>query len=170
MIGTCQLLIGRGSNDLELPESSAKTHEEGDRQDPPPKGKHPIEISEQAYPGEPEAEEEEEETERRSIPDAWITAGDDWCLVIENKVLMRAKRKQLDGHLETAKRLGYGAESLRRSSPKSGASCDRSKMPPPWTGWPAGWRPRVGRARPTPRGSGCCNHPGPPLIISPRVL
>ena len=47
----------------------------------PPKAKDSIEICEQTYPGEIEAA--EEETERRGIPDAWITAGEDWCLVLE---------------------------------------------------------------------------------------
>ncbi len=71
----------------------------------PPKGTRSLEISEQTYPGEPEPE--AEETERPGIPDAWITAGDDWCLVIENKVLITATTDQLTRHLATARRLGY---------------------------------------------------------------
>ncbi len=71
----------------------------------PPRAMGPIEICEQTYPGEPEAA--EDETERRGIPDAWITAGDDWCLVIENKVLITATTDQLTRHLATAKRFGY---------------------------------------------------------------
>ncbi len=72
---------------------------------PPPKGARSLEISEQTYPGEPEAE--AEETERSGIPDAWITAGDDWCLVIENKVQDTATTDQLTRHLATARKLGY---------------------------------------------------------------
>ena len=71
----------------------------------PPKAKDSIEICEQTYPGEIEAA--EEETERRGIPDAWITAGEDWCLVLENKVLDVATNDQLSRHLSTAKRLGF---------------------------------------------------------------
>lgn len=65
-----------------------------------------IEICEQTYPGSPE-EAEEAEAERKGIPDAWITAGDDWCLIIENKVLSTATTDQLNRHLATAKRRGY---------------------------------------------------------------
>ena len=41
------------------------------------------------------------------FPDAWITAGDDWCLLIENKVLSTATADQLNRHLATAKRRGF---------------------------------------------------------------
>ena len=70
-----------------------------------PRVKGPIEISEQTYPG--KIETTEDETERRGIPDVWITAGDEWCLVIENKVLMAATPDQLTRHLAMARRLGY---------------------------------------------------------------
>ncbi len=74
----------------------------------PTRGKGPIEICEQTYPGVPESGETgEDEAERRGIPDAWITGADDWCLVIENKVLSTATADQLARHLTTAKRLGY---------------------------------------------------------------
>lgn len=67
-----------------------------------------IEIFEQTYPGAPEETEgEETEVERKGIPDAWITAGDDWCLLIENKVLSAATTDQLNRHLATAKRRGF---------------------------------------------------------------
>lgn len=85
----------------------------------PPRKKQLIEICEQTYPGETETI--EDATAKQGIPDAWITAGDDWCLVIENKVLSTAKAKQLIQHLTTAKRLGFAdpkALVLTVKSPK----------------------------------------------------
>ncbi len=74
----------------------------------PDKANGRIEICEQTYPGVPERPEAEDaEAERKGIPDAWITAGDDWCLLIENKVLITATPDQLNRHLATAKRLGF---------------------------------------------------------------
>ena len=64
-----------------------------------------LEICEQTYPGQPEPA--EEESIRKGIPDAWITAGEDWCLVVENKVLATATTDQLVRHLEMARRLGF---------------------------------------------------------------
>ncbi len=46
---------------------------------PLPKNRRPIEISEQTYPGKPEAT--EDETEKRGIPDAWISKAH--CQIIE---------------------------------------------------------------------------------------
>ncbi len=71
----------------------------------PPKAKQVFEICEQTYPGQPEPA--EDETDRRGIPDAWITNGEDWCLVIENKVLDAATTDQLTRHLAMARRLGF---------------------------------------------------------------
>lgn len=74
----------------------------------PSKADGPIEICEQTYPGVPPDEEAaEDEVDRQGIPDAWITAGDKWCLVIENKVLSSVTLNQMSRHLGTAKRLGY---------------------------------------------------------------
>jgi hypothetical protein len=74
----------------------------------PEKAEGRIEICEQTYPGAPEeTDEEETEAERKGIPDAWITAGDDWCLLIENKVLSTATADQMNRHLATAKGRGF---------------------------------------------------------------
>ena len=67
-----------------------------------------LEISEQSYPGAVGSEEiDENEDKKRRIPDAWVTAGEDWCLVIENKVVSPPDAYQLSGHLATARQLGF---------------------------------------------------------------
>ncbi len=49
---------------------------------------------------------------RRGIPDAWITTNEDWCLVIENKVLSTPLNDQLRRHMATARRLGFTSPKL----------------------------------------------------------
>ncbi|WP_439611768.1 hypothetical protein [Reyranella sp.] len=50
----------------------------------------------------------EEEAERRGIPDGWIySVEQEWCLVIESKVLMRLDANQIDRHRRMAERLGF---------------------------------------------------------------
>ena len=79
------------------------------RQFPPGKSDL-LKISEQSYPGAVGSEEIREDTDKaQSIPDAWITAGEEWCLIIENKVLDDPKVSQLKKHLSTARRLGFAA-------------------------------------------------------------
>ena len=69
-----------------------------------------LEISEQSYPGEVGSGGiDENENGGRRIPDAWITAGEKWCLIIENKVISPPDAAQLRGHLATARRLGFDA-------------------------------------------------------------
>lgn len=76
-----------------------------------PKAKAALQVHQQTYPGSLEGE--AAEGERKGIPDAWVTCGDDWCLLIENKVLIRATRDQLTRHLATARRLGFnGVQAL----------------------------------------------------------
>ncbi|MDE0332041.1 MAG: hypothetical protein OXL41_09250 [Nitrospinae bacterium] len=77
------------------------------RQIPPTKS-NLLDISEQCYPGAVGSEEIDENADKvRRIPDAWITAGEEWCLVIENKVQDDPKVCQLKGHLRTARDLGF---------------------------------------------------------------
>ena len=66
-----------------------------------------LQITEQRYPGVVADELDEGETERRGVPDAWITAGNAWCLIVENKVLSTPSVGQLQRHLATARRLGF---------------------------------------------------------------
>ena len=76
----------------------------------PPTKSSLLEISEQSYPGEVGSGGiDENENEGHRIPDAWITAGEDWCLIIENKVTSPPDAAQLRGHLATARRLGFDA-------------------------------------------------------------
>ena len=68
----------------------------------------PLQISEQSYPGSiASSGMDEAEGEGRGIPDAWITAGEHWCLIIENKVLGAPSSDQLRRHLATARKLGF---------------------------------------------------------------
>ena len=74
----------------------------------PPGKSDLLKISEQSYPGAFGSEEIHEDTDKaQSIPDAWITAGEEWCLIIENKVLDDPNVSQLKKHLSTARRLGF---------------------------------------------------------------
>ncbi len=74
----------------------------------PKKSKNRIEIYEQTYPSAAEEQETDEtETHRKGIPDAWITNNDEWCLLIENKVLSAPTNDQLIRHIQTAKRIGF---------------------------------------------------------------
>lgn len=70
------------------------------------RAKAALQVHQQTYPGSLEGEPAEGDPERKGIPDAWVTC-DDWCLLIENKVLIRATRDQLTRHLAIARRLGF---------------------------------------------------------------
>ena len=67
--------------------------------------KHPK-IVEQRLPGDPPLE--ELEAERRGLPDVWIHDDGEWSLLIECKVASSVTRNQLDRHLRTAERRGFG--------------------------------------------------------------
>lgn len=62
-------------------------------------------IVEQRLPG--EAEQTEEEAERRGLPDAWIYTDDGWCLLIESKAGTALRNDQLRRHRRTAERRGF---------------------------------------------------------------
>lgn len=50
----------------------------------------------------------EDEAERRGIPDGWIYSVDEeWCVVIESKVLIRLGADQIERHRRMAQRLGF---------------------------------------------------------------
>lgn len=66
-----------------------------------------IDISVQELPGMPAIIDAEEGSERRGVPDAWLTVADGWCLMIENKVLMAVDADQLARHRHAARRLGF---------------------------------------------------------------
>lgn len=50
----------------------------------------------------------EEESERRGIPDGWVySVEEEWCIVIESKVLIRLGADQIERHRRMAQRLGF---------------------------------------------------------------
>lgn len=75
----------------------------------PPKAAD-LRIVEQSLPGEPEAE--EEEPEKRGLPDAWIYSDDGWSLLVESKVAAPISQNQIRRHLETADRRGFADRRL----------------------------------------------------------
>lgn len=71
-------------------------------------GKRPgrrLHIVEQRLPGEQELD--EDEFERRGLPDAWIHDDQTWCLLIESKVSSALSLDQLKRHFRTAQRRGF---------------------------------------------------------------
>ena len=69
-----------------------------------------LSIVEQRLPGEPELD--EDEAERRGLPDAWIYSKDGWALLIESKVSSPIDADQIARHLRTAERRGFSDCSL----------------------------------------------------------
>ncbi len=76
----------------------------------PPSKSSCLHIYEQTFPGQPEPV--ENDAEGKGVPDAWITDDDEWCLVIENKVLSDATLDQIVRHEDVAKRLGFPEPKL----------------------------------------------------------
>ena len=64
-----------------------------------------LSVLEQQYPGEEEPN--EEELERRGIPDGWIFDHEGWCVFIETKVLAKLGADQINRHRRTAERRGF---------------------------------------------------------------
>lgn len=70
-------------------------------------------LSCQVSPGEQRQSVDEEEAERRGIPDLWIWNGPDaWALVCECKVTATPTQGQLQRHVARARRLGFKAIQL----------------------------------------------------------
>ena len=65
-----------------------------------------LTVVEQTLPGEEELG-DEEEAERRGLPDGWIFDNNGWCLVIESKIESPLRRDQLERHRRTAERRGF---------------------------------------------------------------
>lgn len=65
-----------------------------------------LHIVEQTLPGDQEPG-EEDEAERRGLPDAWIYDSKGWALVIESKIESPLNRDQLERHLHTADKRGF---------------------------------------------------------------
>jgi hypothetical protein len=65
-----------------------------------------LSVSVQTIPGKPE-EPEQEENDRRGIPDAWIHNGEDWCVVVEVKINAPLTADQIRRHVRIAQKLGF---------------------------------------------------------------
>jgi hypothetical protein len=65
-----------------------------------------LSVVEQNLPGDEEPQ-DEEEAERRGLPDGWIFNNDGWCLVVESKIESQLYRDQLERHRRTAERRGF---------------------------------------------------------------
>lgn len=70
-----------------------------------------LDIEEQQVPGE-ESGDNEEDAERRGLPDAWIHDGHSWALIIESKIKAPLTNGQLRRHQHTARRRGFENISL----------------------------------------------------------
>lgn len=64
-----------------------------------------LSIVEQSLPG--DSEPDEDEAERRGLPDAWVYDDDGWSLLIESKIESKLGGNQLDRHYKTAIRRGF---------------------------------------------------------------
>ena len=71
----------------------------------PPSDVRKLMILEQRYPEEEEPN--EEELERRGVPDGWIFDEDGWCVFIESKVISTLQADQINRHRRTAESLGF---------------------------------------------------------------
>jgi hypothetical protein len=70
-----------------------------------------LTVIEQSLPGEEEPA-DEADSERRSLPDAWIYSKDGWCLIVESKIECPLTNDQLQRHLNSALRRGFRAIHL----------------------------------------------------------
>lgn len=70
----------------------------------PPLRKNLI-VLEQQYPEEDEPN--EDDLERRGIPDGWIVDEEGWCVFIESKVISKLENDQISRHRRTAERRGF---------------------------------------------------------------
>lgn len=77
----------------------------------PPSAMESLTITEQQRPGIPLSADEDDE-ENPTLPDACIFDDDDWLLMIEAKVQARVDKRQLDGHLKSARRQGFSSPQL----------------------------------------------------------
>ncbi len=70
-----------------------------------------LRITEQQVPGQLVTG-DEDEAERKGLPDACIFDDEGWSLVIEAKVASKVSRDQLERHVRTVKRYGFGKPYL----------------------------------------------------------
>lgn len=64
-----------------------------------------LTIAEQSLPG--RSAPPKEEAEKRGVPNAWFTTDENWCLLMESKVLSDPAMAQLASHVTTVNSLGF---------------------------------------------------------------
>jgi hypothetical protein len=79
-----------------------------------------LSVLEQQYPGEEEPN--EDELERRGIPDGWIFDNEGWCVLIESKVIAKLTADQIYRHRRTAERRGFESITVVAITPHKPAS------------------------------------------------
>ena len=82
----------------------------------PPCDPNRLAVLEQQYPE--EGEPNEEELERRGIPDGWIFDGGTWCVFIESKVTAKLNADQINRHHRTAEQRGFKAITAVAITPR----------------------------------------------------
>jgi hypothetical protein len=82
----------------------------------PPCDPRNLAVLEQQYPGEEEPN--EEDLERRGIPDGWIFDREGWCVFIESKVIAKLGADQISRHRRTAERRGFDAITAVAIAPR----------------------------------------------------
>jgi hypothetical protein len=94
-----------------------------------------LHIVEQTLPGEQEPG-DEEEAERRGLPDGWIYDSKGWALVIESKIESPLNQDQLERHLRTGDKRGFPnlrLLALVTEPPNSSAQRDARVTVKKWT-------------------------------------
>ena len=76
-------------------------------------------LEEQRLPGEAAGgadgeDADEEEAQRRGLPDLIIHDGQHWCLIVESKVNAARTANQLERHIRTLRRRGFDASGYCR--------------------------------------------------------
>jgi hypothetical protein len=69
-------------------------------------------VLQQSVPGEILRVVDQDETQRRGLPDGWIHDADEWSLLVESKVAAFPSDDQIRRHLRTARRRGYPNPNL----------------------------------------------------------
>jgi hypothetical protein len=79
-----------------------------------------LSVLEQQYPGEEEPD--EDELERRGIPDGWVSDNEGWCVLIESKVIAKLTADQIYRHRRTAERRGFKHITVVAITPRKPAA------------------------------------------------
>jgi hypothetical protein len=97
---------------------------------PPIAPHHRLSVLEQQYPGEDEPD--EDDLERRGIPDGWIYNDDGWCVFIEVKVFAKLSSNQISAHRRTAERRDFQNITAVAIAPSFPSSLPDDTKPIKW--------------------------------------